>query len=244
MLAVGFALTGVVAGCAVTAQASPNMTVAVASGTVIVSGTEAAVSSGNVTITAADGSNPRFDLVCASSSGTKSAVAGTAAANPVFPDPAGKVVLASVYVPAADTTINSNQITDKRVLIKPWVQTADAPPAVTLVSVVESYVVVDTVGFVVADATTAPLTVTLPTPVGDEQRVITVKRVNPTNAVTVATAASTIDGQASVILAEQYSSLTAESDGATWHIIASVNTPSPAQDRAVLVTWAELEVPG
>lgn len=109
-------LTGVVSGCAVTAQGSPDMTVAVAAGTVLVAGVLKTVSSGNVTISAADGTNPRFDLVVADSTGAKQRRGGTAAANPVFPAPsAGDVVLAAVYVPASDTTINSNQIVDKRI---------------------------------------------------------------------------------------------------------------------------------
>lgn len=109
---------GVIAGCAVTAQVTPDMTVAVASGSVIVGGTIATVSSGNVTITAANPTNPRFDLVVVSNAGVKSAAAGTAAANPVFPAiPASSVVLAAVYVPAADTDIDSNQIVDKRVIV-------------------------------------------------------------------------------------------------------------------------------
>lgn len=118
ILAEAFDLNGVISGCAVTAQGTPDMTVAVASGTVIVDGVLATVTSGNVTITAANGTNPRIDLVVVDSAGAKSAVAGTAASNPVFPDPAGKVVLAAVYVPANDTTIASNQITDKRVVIR------------------------------------------------------------------------------------------------------------------------------
>src|SRR3990167_448738 len=106
---------GVLHGCAVTAQGTPDMTVAVAAGAVTVAGGRAAVSAGNVTITAADGSNPRFDLIVVNSAGTKSATAGTAAANPVFPAiPATSTVLAAVYVPASDTTIAANQITDKR----------------------------------------------------------------------------------------------------------------------------------
>lgn len=124
ILAVSLGLTGVVSGCEVTAQGTPDMTVAVAAGVAIVAGTSATVSAGNVTITAADATNPRFDLICVASDGTKSAVAGTAAANPVFADPAGKAVIAAVYVPANDTTIASNQIVDKRVIIKPWVQLA------------------------------------------------------------------------------------------------------------------------
>ena len=110
--------TGVVSGCAVTAQGSPDMTVAVAAGTVRVGQTVVDVTAGNVTITTANGTNPRFDLVVVNDSGTKSVTAGTAAASPVFPAiPANSVVLAAVYVPASDTTIASNQIVDKRVLV-------------------------------------------------------------------------------------------------------------------------------
>lgn len=118
MLVAGFAGTGVVGGCAVTEQGVPNMTVAVAAGTVAVLGVPAAVAGGNVTITAADATNPRFDLVVVSAAGVKSASAGTPAAAPAFPTiPASSVVLAAVYVPATDTAINANQITDKRVVV-------------------------------------------------------------------------------------------------------------------------------
>lgn len=118
ILVAGMAGTGVISGCAVTAQGSPNMTVAVAAGTVSVAGTQVAVTSGNVTITAADATNPRFDIVVVNSSGTKSATAGTPAASPLVPDiPANSVVLATVYVPATDTAINTNQIADRRVTL-------------------------------------------------------------------------------------------------------------------------------
>lgn len=119
ILVSGIGGAGVVSGCAVTAQATPDMTLAVASGTIRnADGTTATVSAGNVTITAADATNPRFDLVVVSSAGAKSVVAGTAATAPVYPAiPASSVVLAAVYVPAADTAIEANQITDKRVLL-------------------------------------------------------------------------------------------------------------------------------
>ncbi len=107
----------VLSGCAVTAQGSPDMTVAVAKGAVLSNGTLFAVTAGNVTISAADGTNPRIDLVVVNSSGTKAARTGTAAANPAPPArTANDVVLAMVYVPASDTTIATNQIVDKRVL--------------------------------------------------------------------------------------------------------------------------------
>jgi hypothetical protein len=123
IMAAAPALTGVVSGCAVTAQGSPDMTVAVAAGVVRIGGRKVVVAGGNVTITAAHGTNPRHDLITVDTSGVKAAVAGTPAAvtattEPVFPAiPANRVVLAAVYVPAADTAINANQITDKRVII-------------------------------------------------------------------------------------------------------------------------------
>jgi hypothetical protein len=112
-------LTGVKSGCAVTAQGSPDMTVAVASGVIYWLFSEVAVSSGNVTITAADATNPRIDLVVVNSSGVKSAVAGTPAAAPLEPAlPALSVALAQVYVPATDTTIGSTQIYDRRIIVQ------------------------------------------------------------------------------------------------------------------------------
>ena len=121
ILVAGYYGTGVISGCAVTAQGTPDMTVAVAVGVIVVndgSPVRAAVGSGNVTVTTADGSNPRFDLVVCNAGGTKSVVAGTAAANPIFPAiPANSVVLAALWVPANDTTIEADQIVDKRVLL-------------------------------------------------------------------------------------------------------------------------------
>jgi len=106
----------VIGGCGVTAQGLPDMTVAVAAGAVNTNYKPKTVSAGNVTITAADATNPRFDLIVANSAGTKAARAGTPAANPKPPArTANDVVLAVVYVPANDTTIASNQIVDLRV---------------------------------------------------------------------------------------------------------------------------------
>jgi hypothetical protein len=117
ILVAGIGGTGVLSGCEVTAQAVPDMTVAVAAGSVAVGATRVAVAAGNVAV-AADPANPRFTLIVVSSAGVKSAVAGVAAATPAFPGiPASSVVLAAVYIPAADAAIASNQIVDKRVLL-------------------------------------------------------------------------------------------------------------------------------
>lgn len=117
-LVAGIAGDGVVLGCEVTAQGSPNNTVAVAAGAVKVGTTYAVVAAGNVTMPAADGSNPRWVLITADTAGAKAATAGTAAAEPVLPDiPANSVTLAAIWWPASDTTVAAGQITDKRVMI-------------------------------------------------------------------------------------------------------------------------------
>lgn len=107
----------VLAGGACTAQGSPDMTVAVAKASVLTNRVLRAVAGANATITTANATNPRIDLVVINSSGTLTVRAGTAAAAPKPPTrTANDVVLCAVYVPANDTTISTNQITDLRVL--------------------------------------------------------------------------------------------------------------------------------
>src|SRR3990172_2393448 len=94
---------GVLTGSAVTAQGSPDMTVAVAAGTARITGVYVGVAAGNVTITAADAIDPRIDVISINSGGTKAATAGAPAANPKAPDlPANSIALAFVYLPAND----------------------------------------------------------------------------------------------------------------------------------------------
>ena len=128
---------GVVSGLAVSQRgAGANMSVDVASGKARVDGTIRTFASvTNVAITAADATNPRKDLVVINAAGTVVVRAGTAAAaDPIgatmrqasTPDPpemtAGDVVLAEVWVPANDTTIENAQISDRRtdVAISPF----------------------------------------------------------------------------------------------------------------------------
>tara|TARA_Y100000310_G_scaffold250871_1_gene257234 strand:- start:1028 stop:2653 length:1626 start_codon:yes stop_codon:yes gene_type:complete len=119
ILVAAYSGSGVVSGCAVTAQGTPDLTVAVASGTVIVNGVRANVSGANAAIGTADTSNPRFDLITVNNSGTIATTAGTAAAIPEFPSiPANSVVLAAVLVPASDTAIQTAEIVDKRIILR------------------------------------------------------------------------------------------------------------------------------
>lgn len=107
----------VLAGGACSAQGSPDMTVAVAKASVLSNRVLKAVAAGNATITTADSTNPRIDLVVVNSSGSLAVRAGTAAAAPKPPArTANDVVLCAVWVPANDTTISGTQITDLRVM--------------------------------------------------------------------------------------------------------------------------------
>lgn len=108
----------VLSGGAVTAQASPNMTVQFAKAGVLSNRVMFAVAANSsVTITAADATNPRIDMVVVNSSGAIAVRAGTPAAAPKPPTlTANDVAFAAVWVPANDTTISSDQIVDMRVL--------------------------------------------------------------------------------------------------------------------------------
>lgn len=105
----------VLSGCTITGGAS--MTPTVAKGAVLSNGVLFAVASATVTIGTADATNPRIDLIVIDSAGAKQVRAGSAAQNPKPPArTTNDVVIGAVYVPAADTTIETTKIIDMRVL--------------------------------------------------------------------------------------------------------------------------------
>ena len=113
---------GVVSGLAVSQKgAGADMSVDVALGVAWINGTRVTKgSTTNVAITAAHASYDRYDLVVINSSGTISVIDGTAAATSYANDydleTNNAILLAEVYVPATDTTIEDAQITDKQIL--------------------------------------------------------------------------------------------------------------------------------
>ena len=117
IIVAGSARTGVRSGCEVTAQVTPNLTVAVAAGTYEIAGVVATNIAATVTLTA-DATNAKRALITGTSAGAISAVDGVAAVNPYLPEiPASRVVLAVVDIPATTTAIGALNITDKRVLL-------------------------------------------------------------------------------------------------------------------------------
>lgn len=75
-------------------------------------------------------------------------------------------------------------------------------------------------GLILADATSAPVTVTLPDPRSVPDMAVTIKRTNGGgNAVTVG---GTVDGTLNRTLASQYAAMTVWSDGTVWWRVAVV----------------------
>ena len=113
---------GVISGLAVSEKgAGADMSIDVAAGEAWINGTRVSkTSTTNVAITAAHASYNRYDLVVINSSGTISVIDGvfvaTAYANDYDLETNNAVLLAEVYVPATDTTIEDAQITDKQIL--------------------------------------------------------------------------------------------------------------------------------
>lgn len=89
-----------------------------ASGTALANGTFVSPTSGTVTLSAADPSNPRVDIITVDDTATVSDTTGTAAADPVAPDiPSGETLIAAVEVAAGATTLATADIHDYRVLL-------------------------------------------------------------------------------------------------------------------------------
>jgi hypothetical protein len=101
--------------------AGVNMSADIASGYYFVSGVRYSYAGGNQAITAADATNPRWDIISFSSAGIVY-TAGTAAANPMMPAlSANQILVASIYVSAGTTSILDASIRDERVTLSTYV---------------------------------------------------------------------------------------------------------------------------
>lgn len=110
---------GIVSGCT---PSISGLTVTVAAGVVhLAGGTRAEISTANVTLDAADSTNPRIDLVYITSTGEVAKITGTAAASPSAPAlPSGGVNVAQVSVATGATT---GVVTDNRKMLMTWQNT-------------------------------------------------------------------------------------------------------------------------
>ena len=105
----------VVSGMRVGQQVTADLTLHVEAGTGIIQEKEFNVTRTTKTLAAADGSNPRIDLIVVGSDSVVDTVQGTPAATPAAPDvPSGHLGLARILVPTSDTSISNDQIKDLR----------------------------------------------------------------------------------------------------------------------------------
>jgi hypothetical protein len=111
---------GIISGCEPTIS---GLTVTVGTGVVhLADGTRKELSATNVTLDAADSTNPRIDLVYIDSTGAVAKITGTAAASPSAPSvPANGVSVAQVSVAANAVT---GTVTDSRGMLARWYHTS------------------------------------------------------------------------------------------------------------------------
>lgn len=227
--------------------AGANMSVDVSTGAIFVEKDSimgytgwVSTSAKNVSVTAADPSNPRVDRVVAyidlSSISTAvtnntgalkfAAVAGTPAGSPTAPNDAAVqtavgagnpfVDLAELAVAAADTSIATADITDKRVAMA-----VRAPIASTITTVTANTDLTHAYDTVKANANGGAISsLTLPDATLQSGRVMRLyKSDSSANTVTIDCVGSqTVNGKASYILWKQYSMVELFSDGTNWII--------------------------
>lgn len=211
-----FAKTGVLTGCAVTQTGAGAMSVDVAVGTVSVNGVSVPVVGITKTIGASDPTNDRIDIVTTDNLGVVTVTAGTAAAVPLLATiPANSALIAAVYVQAATVAILTADIIDKRIVV-----TLTSAAATSVVTATATYAMSTANDVILADATSAAFTITLPTAIG-AQKTYSIKKINSnTNWVTVdGFGTETVDGSLSAILKVENVSITLASDGSNWRVI-------------------------
>jgi hypothetical protein len=156
---------GVFSGGAVTAQATPDQTVAVAAVSYITDdGKRYSLSAvASLAAAAADATNPRIDIVYGSGSGVITYLSGTAAGSPAQPaTPTHGVLLASITRAANDNTIATGDITDKRTYITTRLTKGTWTPVVSAVSgSITSYTVNQAVYRISDDIVTIFVSVTI-----------------------------------------------------------------------------------
>ena len=146
-------LTGnsVVSGVAPSAGSS-GLEVDVASGTVLVNGSEVSVSAQTVTLDTADSSNPRKDVITIDSNGNLVKNTGTAEAikpegetgfdtqRPAPNDLAGvsQPVVAEVYVAAGASSLGSGDVRDRRLFSSSYLGSLDVFGDITVTGLVDS----------------------------------------------------------------------------------------------------------
>ena len=136
------------AGLAVTEQGPTALAVDIASGTAFVDHAYVSIGATSKTVTAADPTDDRLDIISLAKTGTVTYTAGTASANPIPPNlPANEILLATILVNAGATVIVNADITDNRIVeeqpfvpigaMLPWAKSLAGVPATLPTNYVE-----------------------------------------------------------------------------------------------------------
>ncbi|HEY3999843.1 MAG TPA: phage tail protein [Candidatus Xenobia bacterium] len=107
-----------------------------------------------------------------------------------------------------------------------------------------SYTLVATDDVVLGNATSAAITLTLPSAAGITGKTYSMKKIDPTgNAVTIATTGSqTIDGSTTQVLAAQYQEMMVVSNGTSWYIVSQAGAASSVP-AGIVMAWPTATAP-
>jgi len=127
----------------------------------------------------------------------------------------------TITIPDASTTLvgtGTTQTLSGKTLTTPIINGLDVSRATKT----GAYSLTSSDDVILADATSAAFTLTLPTSIGLDGKIFTIKKIDSSlaNVVTIATTSSqTIDGSTSIRLTERGQSLIIQSDNANWHVL-------------------------
>jgi hypothetical protein len=110
---------GVLTGCDVQAQSTPDMTVKILAGQIQIGTLTPTMNPVTLAVTPGHVSLNRLDLVVANTTGVASVVPGVPAQFPVFPAlPTNTIALAAIYVQTVATLVAPGNLTDKRCFVR------------------------------------------------------------------------------------------------------------------------------
>lgn len=217
----GIKRDGVISGLSVAESSPAAMSVKVEIGLCIIDGVVySELSPQNVSISNGDATHPRKDIVVYdATAGAPVVCEGTPAAAPHPPDiPDGDIYLGMVFVAANETTsVENTDISEGRVFV-------DVKTVYTGVSANTTLNAAHDV--VTVSASGGSRTITLPTAVGVQGKVYTIKKTDSSaNTITIdGNGTETIDGNLTFILYKQYEAINIISDGSNWYRIMSAHS--------------------
>ena len=229
----------VLSGLAITQDGVNQKLFNVATGTVRIEENEVVISAGSTSTANGDPTNPRIDALVVTDADTIKVTAGVAAATPTPPTVASnELIIGFIYVEANATDVAENvylkglfQIDQDGVYKKtgvPYVEVIDGVLESSVTSVYPFLVSINVghspytsanLQFVNCDTSGGNITVTLPPASANTGSIISVKKTDAANTVTIdANGAETIDDALTATLSTQWEMISLVCDGSAWFI--------------------------